>query len=290
MRAVEPSRTGTIQPDGVSIGYNVFGTGEPTILLLPTWTIIHTRFWKMQIPYLARHYRVVTYDGPGNGLSDRSTDPSRYSFDAYAAYALAVLEDVGVDRAIVIGVSAGAGYALKLSSTAPDRVAGLVLVGPALALAPLPAARARTADTFLAPYPENPEGWEKYNLAYWHDHYQDFVTFFFEQVFSEPHSTKAREDAVGWALETSAEVLEANERQPTQPTGTGRLILEALSCPVLIVHGTDDRLIDHQVGVEAAKLSGGTLLTFGDSGHFPNVRDPVKFNLAVRAFIERVAA
>ena len=45
------------------------------MLLLPTWSIIHSRHWKMQIPYLARHCRVVTFDGRGNGRSDRP--PSR---------------------------------------------------------------------------------------------------------------------------------------------------------------------------------------------------------------------
>jgi pimeloyl-ACP methyl ester carboxylesterase len=77
MRAAYPDTAGSVKRDGISLGYEIYGAGEPTILLLPTWTIIHTRFWKMQIPYLARHYRVVTYDGPGNGRSDRVTDPAR---------------------------------------------------------------------------------------------------------------------------------------------------------------------------------------------------------------------
>ena len=42
-------------------------TARPTILLLPTWSIVHSRHWKAQIPYLARHFRVVTFDGRGNG-------------------------------------------------------------------------------------------------------------------------------------------------------------------------------------------------------------------------------
>jgi pimeloyl-ACP methyl ester carboxylesterase len=49
--------------------YEVYGSGEPTIFLLPTWSIIHSRHWKMQIPYLARHCRVITFDGRGNGRS-----------------------------------------------------------------------------------------------------------------------------------------------------------------------------------------------------------------------------
>ena len=75
MRARYPDVEGFVERDGLRIGYEVFGDGEPTILLLPTWTTIHSRFWKMQVPYLSRHYRVITIDGPGNGRSDRTLDP-----------------------------------------------------------------------------------------------------------------------------------------------------------------------------------------------------------------------
>ena len=40
-----------------------YGDGEPTLLFLPTWSIVHSRVWKAQIPYFARHFRVVTFDG-----------------------------------------------------------------------------------------------------------------------------------------------------------------------------------------------------------------------------------
>ena len=49
----------------------MFGEGEETLLLLPPWSIVHSRFWKAQVPYLARHFRVVTFDPRGNGRSDR---------------------------------------------------------------------------------------------------------------------------------------------------------------------------------------------------------------------------
>ena len=61
-------------------------SGEPTVFLLPTWSIIHSRHWKMQIPYLARHCRVVTFDGRGNGRSDRPAagyDEREFAADAW---------------------------------------------------------------------------------------------------------------------------------------------------------------------------------------------------------------
>ena len=70
-RARYPDDEGCVERDGVSVFYEVYGDGPRTILLLPTWSIIHSRHWKAQIPYLARHARVVTFDGRGNGRSDR---------------------------------------------------------------------------------------------------------------------------------------------------------------------------------------------------------------------------
>ena len=56
-----------------------------------------------------------------------------------------------------------------------------------------------------------------------------------------------------------------------------------------MIHGTKDRIAAHAAGVEAARLAGGTLATLVGSGHIPNVRDPVKVNLLLRDFVERVA-
>ena len=77
MRARYPDVEGFVERDGVRVAYEVYGEGEPTILFVPTWHIIHSRFWKLQIPYLARHGRVVTFDPRGNGRSDRPTTPRR---------------------------------------------------------------------------------------------------------------------------------------------------------------------------------------------------------------------
>jgi pimeloyl-ACP methyl ester carboxylesterase len=64
MRAREPDGEGYVDLDGVKLHYEVFGDGAPTLLLLPAWTIVQSRCRKAQVPYLARHFRVVTYDGP----------------------------------------------------------------------------------------------------------------------------------------------------------------------------------------------------------------------------------
>jgi hypothetical protein len=49
-RARYPDSEGYVERDGVRTFYEVYGSGEPTVLFLPTWSIVHSRVWKMQIP------------------------------------------------------------------------------------------------------------------------------------------------------------------------------------------------------------------------------------------------
>src|SRR6185503_10809492 len=137
-RARYPDTTGFVERDGVRVFYEVYGSGEPTILLLPTWSIIHSRFWKMQIPDLARRHRVITFDGRGNGRSDRPGRPDAYAEAEFAADAVAVMDATGTERAVVMGLSMGAMRGLLLATDHADRVAGIVFIGPSLALQPRP--------------------------------------------------------------------------------------------------------------------------------------------------------
>ena len=82
--------------------YEVYGDGEPTVLLLPPWSIVHSRIWKAQIPYLARHFRVVVFDARGNGKSGRPADPGLYAIRELAADALAILDETATERAVLV--------------------------------------------------------------------------------------------------------------------------------------------------------------------------------------------
>ncbi len=129
-RARYPDSEGFVQRDGQRLFYEVYGEGEETIFLLPTWSLAHSRHWKMQIHYLARHFRVLTMDGLGNGRSDRCRDPRRYDIDEIARDCLAVMDATGTERALMVGFSKGAQYTLELARIAPERVTGAVFIGP----------------------------------------------------------------------------------------------------------------------------------------------------------------
>jgi pimeloyl-ACP methyl ester carboxylesterase len=286
MRAREPDRDGFVDAGGVKLHWETFGDGEPTLLLLPTWTVIHARFWKAQIPYLARHFRVVTYDGPGNGRSGRPTDPEPYGYEQQARAAAVVLDATGTDRAAVVSLSMGAQWALWLMANRPERLLGSVFIGPAVALEP---GAGDLDPPFDEPYTST-DGWARYNRHYWLDHYQDFLEFFFSQCFSEAHSTKQVEDSVGWGLETSPWVLIAEHAGPEPDDATARGWCAASRCAVLVIHGDDDRVVAPRHGRALAAATGGRLVVLEGAGHIPNARDPVKVNQLIREFVASLPA
>jgi pimeloyl-ACP methyl ester carboxylesterase len=160
-RARYPDSEGFIERDGVRVFYEVYGEGERAILLLPTWSIVHSRMWKLQIPYLARHAKVITFDGRGNGRSDRPEGVEPYLEHEFAADALAVLDATDTASATLVSVSCGALWATLLAADHPERVDGLVYIGPAVGLAP--GHPERQVYAFDEEH-ETDEGWAKYKI------------------------------------------------------------------------------------------------------------------------------
>src|SRR3954452_8107008 len=273
-RARHPDASGYVERDGVQSYWEVYGSGEPTVLLLPTWSIIHSRHWKMQIPYLAHHCRVITFDGRGNGRSDRPD--SGYDEAEFAADAFAVMDATATKSATLVSLSLGAQRALIMADQQPERVDAAVFICPAVPLGRRPVQRSvQSFDEELDSY----EGWAKYNRFYWLNDYRGFVEFFFAQMFNEPHSTKPIEDTVGWALETTPETLVAIEESEGLDADETIATAGRMRCPVLVIQGTDDQITGHHRGVRLAEAAGAELVLLEGSGHGPHVRDPVKVNL-----------
>ncbi len=238
MRARQPDQQGIIRRDGVRVTYDIYGEGNaPTVLLLPTWSIVHAGHWKFQVPVLARRHRVITMDGRGNGRSGRPTDPAAYAVGEYVADAVAVLDATGTDRAVIAGMSLGGPRAVSLAASHPDRVLGAVLMAPSidsLSTEPEPAPEAENAgNPFTGEPGDDAQGWALFNQHVWRRDYRKFLEFFWGTVFPEPHSTKPIEDATGWALETDPEVLIATVLAPPWAPSPAELVtqIEAIRCP-----------------------------------------------------------
>jgi pimeloyl-ACP methyl ester carboxylesterase/predicted glycosyltransferase len=278
MRARVADSEGFVEHDGVKIHYEVYGEGGPTLLLMPSWTIIHKRFWKGQIPYLSRHHRVVCYDGPGNGRSDRPLDPSAYGQEAQVSYALKVLDAVGADRVVLVALSKAANWALDIAANHSARVLGTVLIGPTVAF-PDPGSPREA--------PSTANGWAKYDRDYWLEDYEDFLRFFVGECFPERHSTKQIEDGVGWGLETTGAVLVADSHGSRPDKETIIEWCKRIASPVLLIHGDDDHISPWRRSEMIAELTGGELVTIQGGGHIPLARDPVQVNLRIREFAQR---
>ncbi|MEZ4521465.1 MAG: alpha/beta fold hydrolase [Thermomicrobiales bacterium] len=285
MRALEPRTSGyAINPkDGVRSYYEVFGPegASRTILFFPTWSLIHSRCWKMQVPYFARRgFQVVTFDGRGNGKSDRPE--SGYTTDQFVGDGLAVLDAVGVQRTMLVTLSAGSRPSVQLAAEHSERISHLVLIGPAIRLQ----GGARIdLNPFLSEPPDR-DGWNKYNAVHWSEDYRDFVEWFTDEIFTELHSTKPYDDFVGWAMETTPDILIATTVESLTPR-----ILEScqsIRCPTLIIHGTDDHVIPIENSRDLqAKIPDSELFVLEGGGHAPNVRDPVKINEIIHTFLGR---
>jgi pimeloyl-ACP methyl ester carboxylesterase len=286
-RATYPHTTGFVERDGVRVFYEVYGAGEPTVLLLPTWSIIHSRHWKMQIPYLSRYHRVVTFDGRGNGRSDRPGESDAYGEWQFAADALAVMDATTTDNAVIVALSLGAQRALILAADHPERVDGAVFIGPSYQGGgePLQARMGYEWGDKL----DTQEGWAKYNKHVWLSDYRGFLEFFFSRMFTEPHSTKPIEDCVGWGLDTTGQMLVTAQTARILQPEEAHALARRVRCPVLVIQGSADAIVSRTRGFALAEHTGGKLLVVDGGGHAPHVRDPVRVNLAIRKFIAGIA-
>jgi pimeloyl-ACP methyl ester carboxylesterase/UDP:flavonoid glycosyltransferase YjiC (YdhE family) len=283
-RAVTPAASGFADSGGARIAWNVFGEGEDTLLFLPPWSITHSRFWKHQVPYLSRHFRVVTFDPRGNGASDRPEGSSEYGPRISALDALAVLDATGTETCVLVAHCAAAGMALLLAAEHGDRVRGALFMSPALPLTP--PRPERTGVPFDEPRDEY-EGWAKANRHYWAEDFEGYLEFFFGRCFPEPHSTKPLEDSVEWGLEGAAETLAYTMGTDDLGPDEVHALLARVRCPLLVVQGDEDLLIPDDRSAAFAEETGAELVELEGVGHCPNARHPVRFNLLVREFAER---
>jgi predicted glycosyltransferase len=138
--------------------------------------------------------------------------------------------------------------------------------------------------------PVTTRGWGKFNPHYWaNGGYSDFVRWWAELMLPEPHSTKQIEDAIAWSHDTDGDVLALTAAAaPAAPaTRRGQLALaRRLRCPVLVIHGTNDKANPHADGRLLARVTGGRLEAVVEAGHVPHARKPVQVNLALREFAD----
>ena len=285
-RARYPERTGFVERPGGRVAYEVYGSGDPPIVFVPPWQIVHSRVWKAQIPDVARRHLAVAWDNLGNGGSDRPLDPAVHTTLARAANLEAVMDAAGLARAVLVGVSSSSGPMVVLASQQPDRVRGLVFVCPA---APIGASGRSAAVSFDEALP-NDEGWNKENIHFWRRDYRAYLEHFFAEAFPESHSTKQIDDGVGWGLETDPETLGATKRTPPTVDAAGfAAMCASIRAPALVIQGTHDRITHESQGAGlAAAIPGARLERIDGGGHLAHARHPIRVNLLIRDFLQQL--
>ncbi|HEY2719546.1 MAG TPA: alpha/beta fold hydrolase [Solirubrobacteraceae bacterium] len=287
-RALYPSVEGFVERDGMELFYEIYGDGEQTVFLLPTWSLVHSRHWKMQIPYFARHFRVLVMDGLGNGRSARCRDPRRYAPREFARDCLAVMDATGTDQAVAAALSRGAQYLLELAQLAPERVTGAAFIGPMFpyTLSHWSLLHTRLASSSFQRRTPMHRWWGRMNAAHWLEDYPEFADWFISRCLPEAHSTKPIEDGIGWALDTDPRTLVATAGGELRNRDELRRLARGLDCPALVVSGERDKITPPRDARALSKLSGGQLEVVHGAGHFPHARKPVQVNLALRDFSE----
>jgi pimeloyl-ACP methyl ester carboxylesterase/predicted glycosyltransferase len=287
MRARYPDTEGFVDRGGVKVGYEVFGEGEPAVVFAPLHLIVHSRVWKTQVPYLARRFKVITIDPRGNGRSDRPTSAAAYAETEFVADTVAVMDACDVDRAVIVGISHSGWISLLTAALHAERVLGVVAIASwPPELVPLAAHHSvYDFDEVL----DTEEGWAKENRHYWLRDWRGYSEFFFGELVPEPHSSKVHEDLVGWAMETTPEtaLLQAEAPQASSSKEDTERLLRQIRCPVLAIHGDQDRCLPLSGSERLAELTGGDLLVLQGAGHCPPGREPVVVNHAIRDFADR---
>lgn len=314
--------------DGVRIFYEVYGEGEPTLVFSYPWPICHSRTWKAQIPYFARHYRVVVIDPRGAGKSDVPSAPGAYRHSEQVADVLAVLDATGTERAVLVTVSMGARIALRLAADHPERVTGAAVVGPFLALTPWPAERSRRR-TFAEPRASRrvlyglgtvvrslpklvtsptyrrasrqlrlPEALEKFCAVHLLNDQRSFFEFFLSRIATpDPHSSRVLEEAVGYAIEVDPRILLQAFNELDMDGDAAMIDADEIraacarsNCPWLVVQGDHDLIAPPEWGAALARETGGRLVRVERGSHDVRARKPVTFNLALRDFADSLDA
>jgi DNA-binding winged helix-turn-helix (wHTH) protein/alpha-beta hydrolase superfamily lysophospholipase len=254
-------------PDGTRLAYATVGTGPP--LVRAAHWITHLDYdwqspvWRHWLVGLARNRTLVRYDERGNGLSDHDVDD--VSFEAMVSDLETVVDDLGLERFPILGLSQGGAVAVTYAARHPERVSHLVLVG---AYAQGRLARATTEE-------ERREANVQFEMVRlgWGKDDPSFRRFFAARFVPDS-------DAELW--ESFAELL----RRTTSADNAARLleswadidvcdVAREVQAPTLVLHARDDTAIPWEQGrLFASVIPGARLVPLSSRNHLLRADEP----------------
>lgn len=249
-----------IDRNGVRIYYEDEGRG-PALLLTHGYSAT-LRMWEPQVVALASRFRVLRWDMRGHGASESPQDPHAYSHAATVADMAAVLDDAGVDRAVIGGLSLGGYMSLEFHLAHPDRVRALVLcdTGPGYKKDDAREAWNRYAEGFALKYEER--GLEALGAS------------------AEVRVARHR-SAAGLALAARGILTQQDARVIES--------LPAIRVPTLLVVGGEDKPFLTGMRYMAEKIPGAVHVVIEGAGHAPNLETPAAFNDVLARFLDGIS-
>jgi pimeloyl-ACP methyl ester carboxylesterase len=252
----------TAHLNGTDIFYTDSG-GEGSAVVLSHGFLMDHSMFDPQVEALSKYHRVITWDERGFGQT-RAT--GEFSYWDSARDVLALMDHLGIDTAFVGGMSQGGFISLRVALTAPDRVRGLILIDT----------QAGTEDEDkVEGYGQMHDVW----IAHGPGPVQDVIAGLilgpgeWPQWFAKWETLET--DQFSWAFRCLMD----------RDDVTGRL--GEITCPSLIIHGTDDVAIPVSKAEVLRDGLGGpaTLVTVEGAPHAANLTHPDPVNAAIKAFL-----
>jgi len=243
------------------------GSGEPVVVLLHGLGA-NKNYYSATIEHLAPRHRCLAWSMPGY---DQSPALVEMTFPALAEAVVAMLDDAGVDSAVIVGHSTGGMVGQALWKLAPDRVAGLILVATSRRFGQDPEQAKAFIESRLAPIEA---GLTPADTA--------------ERVLSTISAVELPPDVFAAAVvgmsSISSEAYAATVRCIT--THDHADVLPTIAVPTLLISGSEDATTPHSgmVAMEAA-IPGSTLLNVEGSGHLIDLEKPTEFRAAVDGYL-----
>ena len=273
--------------NGTELRYTDVGAGPPTLVLLHGFG--SSLFsWRNVTETLGEQARVVSFDRPGFGLSARpevtagqNGVQNPYTQAGQVDLSVGLMAALDINNAVLVGHAAGAAVAVEVALTYPERVAGLVLVSPALTSG-------------------GPPGWVR---ALYNTPQADRMgPYLMRQFGGEPGLDLLRRsyadperltdaDIAGYRLPLQADGWDRALWEVTKATRPGDLYprLAELTVPTLVVSGEADELVPPAESERAAGLvEGGEYRSLAACGHAPQEECPARFLVAVTPWLDEL--
>jgi pimeloyl-ACP methyl ester carboxylesterase len=258
-----PRAQTVVSADGISIAYEVHGQGSPTLVLVHGWSCDRS-YWKEQIEYLAAQYQLVLIDLAGHGES--GTGRKNYTMASFGADVVAVVDKLALERVVLVGHSMGGDVVVEAALALPDRVAGIVWVD---AYQSLDAPRVPEAGNFLLGLSKDFRGTTN-----------AFVRDLFRADADPKLVGRVATDMASAPPSVAVSAMQntlANEA--AIPT-----VLASLKVPVVALNADLAPTDNDSLGRRGVKV-----FVMPDTGHFPMLEDPARFNRSLDSVVKGFA-